>query len=152
MVFWPNSNGGGSLRETSQQDLAKKYGIEAFEHPYADSGVKNIGFAPTTKKWYGWSHRAIYGFTVGDTVKKGDIIAQGGEFARPDRTRAARAELRRGDARRVQPLPQPIVRAELWWAVLFPGGVGRLRPGAANGGVASGGRAVLDRRTGRAVW
>jgi hypothetical protein len=86
MVFWPNSNGGGSLRETSQQDLAKKYGIEAFEHPYADSGVKNIGFAPTTNKWYGWSHRAIFGFTVGDMVKQGDIIAQGGEFSRPDRS------------------------------------------------------------------
>ena len=24
-------------------------------------------------KWYGWSHRAINGFEIGDTVKRGDI-------------------------------------------------------------------------------
>lgn len=23
-------------------------------------------------KWYGWSHRAIYGFKIGDTIKEGD--------------------------------------------------------------------------------
>jgi hypothetical protein len=27
----------------------------------------------TDGKWYGWSHRAIYGFKPGDTVKPGDI-------------------------------------------------------------------------------
>lgn len=31
-----------------------------------------IGFNPTKQKWYGWSHRAIYGFTIGSTCKKGD--------------------------------------------------------------------------------
>ena len=25
-------------------------------------------------KWYGWSHRAVWGFGIGDKVKKGDII------------------------------------------------------------------------------
>lgn len=32
----------------------------------------NIGFNPEEQKWYGWSHRAIYGFGVGSKVKKGD--------------------------------------------------------------------------------
>lgn len=32
-----------------------------------------LGFSPTSNKWYGWSHRAIYGFTVGSTCKKGDV-------------------------------------------------------------------------------
>lgn len=32
----------------------------------------NIGFNPTEQKWYGWSHRAIYGFGVGSECKKGD--------------------------------------------------------------------------------
>jgi hypothetical protein len=32
----------------------------------------NIGFNPEEQKWYGWSHRAIYGFTIGSTVKQGD--------------------------------------------------------------------------------
>lgn len=31
-------------------------------------------------KWYGWSHRAIYGFKVGDKVKKGDCAYDGKEY------------------------------------------------------------------------
>ena len=31
----------------------------------------NIGFNPTEQKWYGWSHRAIFGFGVGAECKKG---------------------------------------------------------------------------------
>ncbi len=31
-----------------------------------------VGFSPKDKKWYGWSHRAIFGFKVGSTCKKGD--------------------------------------------------------------------------------
>lgn len=27
-------------------------------------------------KWYGWSHRAIGGFGVGDVVRKGDVAAE----------------------------------------------------------------------------
>ena len=32
----------------------------------------NIGFNPEKQKWYGWSHRALYGFSVGSECKKGD--------------------------------------------------------------------------------
>ena len=32
----------------------------------------SIGFCEAEQKWYGWSHRAIYGFGVGETCKKGD--------------------------------------------------------------------------------
>jgi len=31
-----------------------------------------VGFSPKNKKWYGWSHRTIYGFEIGSTCKKGD--------------------------------------------------------------------------------
>ncbi len=31
-----------------------------------------IGFNPTEQKWYGWSHRAIFGFGVGSKCKQGD--------------------------------------------------------------------------------
>lgn len=31
-----------------------------------------IGFHEPTQKWYGWSHRAYYGFGIGDKIKKGD--------------------------------------------------------------------------------
>ncbi len=31
-----------------------------------------IGFCESEQKWYGWSHRAIYGFGIGSEVKRGD--------------------------------------------------------------------------------
>jgi len=31
-----------------------------------------VGFSPKDNKWYGWSHRAMYGFTIGSECKKGD--------------------------------------------------------------------------------
>ncbi len=40
--------------------------------------VCSIGFCENEQKWYGWSHRAIYGFGVGDTVKEGDCTASSG--------------------------------------------------------------------------
>jgi hypothetical protein len=32
----------------------------------------NIGFNPIEQKWYGWSHRAIFGFGIGSECKKGN--------------------------------------------------------------------------------
>ena len=32
----------------------------------------SVGFSKESNKWYGWSHRGIYGFTVGSEVKRGD--------------------------------------------------------------------------------
>lgn len=34
--------------------------------------VACIGYSSNEGEWYGWSHRAIYGFGVGSEVKKGD--------------------------------------------------------------------------------
>jgi hypothetical protein len=36
------------------------------------NNVCSIGYSVKDGKWYGWSHRAIYGFKVGSTCKKGD--------------------------------------------------------------------------------
>jgi len=47
-------------------------GIVDFQNT-GNGAVANIGFNPTEQKWYGWSHRAICGFKVGDSVKKGDV-------------------------------------------------------------------------------
>lgn len=46
----------------------------------AESGHNtcSIGFSEREGKWYGWSHRAVYGFKVGDTVKEGDCTAEEG--------------------------------------------------------------------------
>lgn len=32
----------------------------------------NFGYSPKHKKWFGWSHRRIYGFTIGSTCKPGN--------------------------------------------------------------------------------
>ena len=52
--------------------LCKKYGLRNI-HKLKDSHcVCSIGFNKDEQKWYGWSHRAIYGFGIGSTCKKGD--------------------------------------------------------------------------------
>jgi hypothetical protein len=33
----------------------------------------SIGFCAAEEKWYGWSHRAIFGFGVGSKVEQGDL-------------------------------------------------------------------------------
>lgn len=38
----------------------------------------SIGFCEREQKWYGWSHRAIFGFGIGDIVKDGDCTASSG--------------------------------------------------------------------------
>lgn len=48
-------------------------GIRTFEPASPDGTVASIGFAPKHNKWFGWSHRAIYGYGIGETVKAGDM-------------------------------------------------------------------------------
>lgn len=43
-----------------QQDFFKKHEIKKEE------GFPSIGFSEKEQKWYGWSHRAIHGFGIGD--------------------------------------------------------------------------------------
>lgn len=51
--------------------LCKKRGI-APELADPNDNVCSIGFCEREQKWYGWSHRAIYGFGVGSHIKQGD--------------------------------------------------------------------------------
>ena len=44
-----------------RQTLRKKFGITEF-------AAGNVGFSPKDQKWYGWSHRAVTGFKVGDKL------------------------------------------------------------------------------------
>lgn len=46
-----------------------------------DHSVCSIGFCESDGKWYGWSHRARYGFSIGDTVKQGDCAYQAPDAA-----------------------------------------------------------------------
>ena len=57
--------------------LVVKRGIKP-EKRSPTSNVCSIGWCEKEQKWYGWSHRAIYGFGVGDVVKEGDCTASSG--------------------------------------------------------------------------
>lgn len=51
------------------------------EKAQPDHGVCSIGFSDKDQKWYGWSHRAMYGFGVGHKCKKGDCgVADGNRY------------------------------------------------------------------------
>lgn len=86
-----------------------KYGITKFYLADPKNITCSIGFAPAkypeegdVDKWYGWSHRAIYGFKVGDVAKEGDCCCSSGLIwqspeevdADPDLTPEKRVELK----------------------------------------------------------
>ena len=43
-----------------------------------ENKVCSIGRSYIDGKWYGWSHRAIYGFQIGDVAKEGDLCTESG--------------------------------------------------------------------------
>lgn len=53
-------------KKSEHQKFLEKHGIE----------TKDFGFGYSEKeeKWYGWTHRGIYGFKVGDVVKEEDVV------------------------------------------------------------------------------
>ena len=51
--------------------LETKYDIKP-EPISKDHKICSIGFSEKNQKWYGWSHRAIFGFGIGHKVKLGD--------------------------------------------------------------------------------
>lgn len=66
-----NSNGDYIGDEKTARFLCQERGIEP-ELAYPGLTVCSIGFCEKEQKWYGWSHRAIFGFGIGSTVKRGD--------------------------------------------------------------------------------
>lgn len=60
----------GSPREAYR--LCIKLGIKP-EKAQESHVVCSIGFSAREQKWYGWSHRAIFGFTIASSVKMGDL-------------------------------------------------------------------------------
>lgn len=55
--------------------LVQKRGIKP-ELRTGTSKTCSIGFCEKEQKWYGWSHRAIFDFGIGDTVKEGDLTSE----------------------------------------------------------------------------
>jgi len=48
--------------------LCRKHGLRQIQKRTKSSCVASLGFNAEEQKWYGWSHRAIYGFGIGDEV------------------------------------------------------------------------------------
>ena len=57
--------------------LCIKMGIRP-ELSQDQNNVCSIGYCKKEQKWYGWSHRAIFGFKIGDVVKEGDCTNSSG--------------------------------------------------------------------------
>ncbi len=55
--------------------LCRTRGIKP-EKAEGDHNTCSIGFSEKEQKWFGWSHRAIYGFQPGHVVKEGDCAAE----------------------------------------------------------------------------
>jgi len=73
---WAETPSGGYIgNPETAHFLCKKKGMA----PETRGGnVCSIGFCEAEQKWYGWSHRAIFGFGIGDVVKDGDCTASSG--------------------------------------------------------------------------
>ena len=63
-------------KETAERLLVR--GITSQVQPKGDGITCSIGFCPTDLKWYGWSHRGIYGFGIGSSVRQGDCAFSAG--------------------------------------------------------------------------
>lgn len=70
-AFTPNGDYIGDPRDARY--FAKRGIIPQLRTP--TSNVCTIGYCARERKWYGWSHRAIFGFKIGSKVGKGSVLA-----------------------------------------------------------------------------
>lgn len=67
---------GSYIGDCKNADFFEKKGIMPQAIPDSGNKVSSIGFCKDEQKFYGWSHRAIYGFGIGSKVKRGDCAYQ----------------------------------------------------------------------------
>ena len=76
MVYVSKFDGSYLTRVGMEDDISfmVELGItEEVQSSNKDFSVAQIGYSPTENKWYGWSHRAVAGFTEGSECKKGHL-------------------------------------------------------------------------------
>ena len=74
-IYYSKVDGAYLTRVGMEKDLnfLLKRGItEQIQDGYGEPKTCCIGFNPIEQKWYGWSHRAIFGFSIGKECKQGD--------------------------------------------------------------------------------
>ena len=78
VYYISNVDGGYIGTEQDYKFLVENKGLILIQKAEARNNTCSIGYNPEENKWYGWSHRAICGFTIGDTVGEHDITATSG--------------------------------------------------------------------------
>lgn len=78
VYYISNVDGGYIGTEQEYKLLVEKYKLILIQKALPTNNTCSIGYSFTENKWYGWSHRATHGFTIGDKVEKGDITAISG--------------------------------------------------------------------------
>ncbi len=58
--------------EDEKEWMLKKGITEQIHDGYGEPKTCCLGFNPKEQKWYGWSHRSVFGFGIGSTCKQGD--------------------------------------------------------------------------------
>lgn len=73
-IYYSRVDGSYLTRVGMENDLnfLLKLGVTDQIQSINGGNSSRIGFNPIEQKWYGWSHRAIYGFGIGSECKKGD--------------------------------------------------------------------------------
>ena len=75
-LIWVTKSRGDYITRAGMEDKLPiaQFGITDYVGSTWEAGKPiNMGFNPLEQKWYGWSHRAIYGFGIGSTCKRGDV-------------------------------------------------------------------------------
>lgn len=73
-IYYSKVDGSYLTRVGMENDLnfLLKRGItEQIQDGYGEPKTACLGFNPEEQKWYGWSHRAIFGYGIGSECKKG---------------------------------------------------------------------------------
>jgi len=78
-AYTPNGDYIGSAQDG--RTLVASMGIQP-QKTSPEHCVCSVGYSIKDGKWYGWSHRAIFGFKVGSTCKEGDChyVPEKGEW------------------------------------------------------------------------
>lgn len=73
-----NVDGGYIGSDEDYNFLVEQRGLILIQKSNPSHTSCSIGYSPKENKWYGWSHRALYGFGIGDIVSKGDLTSTSG--------------------------------------------------------------------------
>ena len=78
VYYLSNVDGGYIGSEEDYKFLVEQRGLILIQKSNPAHTACSLGYSPKENKWYGWSHRASYGFGIGDVVSKGDLTSTSG--------------------------------------------------------------------------